>query len=266
MSSTAPGAVPAHSTEMSAPAANPNARVYRGVWSAVRPLDADTSFYQVRLDAGANGAAAGLEFRPGQFVQIYKNADPTQRSRAYSIASTPAQLPLLDFCIKRFPGGLLSAYLETVKVGDPVTLKGPFGRFILRDAHVAVASDQPIVLVATGTGIAPIRSILNSLLERKPDAKVQLVHGARHETGLYFHDEIEQLTRAHPGCACSCTCSQPSTAWQGATGYVTDVLSNAKLNLEAEYFLCGSPAVVRSTSLLLRERGVPLERIHIEKW
>lgn len=244
--------------EMSAPAANPLARVFRGVWTAVRPLNADTSFYQVRLDSPA-GSDATLDFLPGQFVQIYRAADPKARSRAYSIASTPEQLPLLDFCIKRYPKGLLSRYLATVKPGDPVALRGPFGRF-----KVGVGDTH--IFVVTGTGIAPVRAMLSELMSKRPTARITLIHGHRSADGIFFRHEFKKLAAEHSNFNYIASVSHSDATNPSERGYVTDILQSLKLEPETRYYLCGNPAMVRTASLQLLDRNIRITQIAVEKW
>jgi ferredoxin-NADP reductase len=237
----------------SPPAANPNARVYRGVWSDVRQLNEDTFLYRVRLELGPNERA--LSFAPGQFVQIYRNADPKDRSRAYSVASVPVQLPELELCIKLYPAGLLSEYLRTIKPGMPITLKAPFGRFMLRADDAA--ADVPRVFVVTGTGVAPVRSMIHALLAANAAAHVTLIQGHRSENGIFFRDEFERLAAKHGNFTYLPTVSPR---------YVTHVLRSLMLAPETRYYLCGNPAMVREASVQLLERSIAVKQIAVEKW
>lgn len=255
MSNDASAAAQTHNTEpgpreMSAPAANPNARVYRGVWTGVRQFNEDTFLYSLRLELGAGDAP--LPLVPGQFVQIYRDADPKARSRAYSVASLPSALPGLEFCIKLYPGGLLSEYFKTVQLGMPVVIKAPFGRFTLRSG-----ANTPSVFVVTGTGIAPVRPMVQALLASDSKATVTLIQGHRTESGIFFREEFAALAQQHANFAYVPTISPR---------YVTQVLRELKLEPSTHFYLCGNPAMVREASVQLVERGVPIPQIAVEKW
>lgn len=237
----------------SPPSANPNARFYGGVWSGVRQLNEDTFLYRVRLDSGTNPPA--LQFAPGQFAQIYRDADLKDRSRAYSIASVPSELPELEFCIKHYPNGLLSTYLNTIKPGMPITLKGPFGRFTFRDGDAT--TDTPRIFVVTGTGIAPVRSMVRALLAADAAANVTLIQGHRSPSGIFFRKEFERLASEHSNFKYLPTVSPR---------YVTHVLQSLTLARDTRYYLCGNPAMVREASVQLVERNVPIKQITVEKW
>jgi len=238
--------------EMSAPAGNPNARVFRGTWTSVEQLNEDTFVYRARLELGAGEI---LSFAPGQFAQIYRDADPKQRSRAYSIASSPEQLPDIEFCIKLYPKGMLAEYLRTVRPGMPIVLKAPFGRFTLRGP--AVGANSPSVFVVTGTGIAPVRPMVQELLLSDPTVNATLIQGHRSERGIFFRDEFAALAKQHANFTYVPTISPR---------YVTQVLREHKFESSTNFYLCGNPAMVREASVQLVERGVPIKQIAVEKW
>lgn len=164
----------------------------------------------------------GLEsfpFAPGQFVSLVAcDENGKEQSRAYSIASAPAGNHF-ELCVNRVESGFFSNLLPDLPAGASVQLEGPHGFFTLREP----LTDS--LLVATGTGIAPIRAYLQWLFppdgpNRSHGKDLWLVYGARYETGLYYHDEFEVLAARHPNFHYLPTLSRGPQSWIGLRGYV----------------------------------------------
>jgi ferredoxin-NADP reductase len=163
-------------------------------------------------------------FISGQFVSTVA-ADPTgkQQTRAYSIASA-ARENRFDLCVNRVEGGFFSnhlADLADLAPGGTVNVHGPHGHFILR----APVTDS--ILIATGTGIAPMRGFVQSLFpeggpDRSEGKQIWLVYGTRHESELYYQDEFETLAAKHPNFHYLATLSRAGDSWTGLRGYVQD--------------------------------------------
>jgi ferredoxin-NADP reductase len=163
-------------------------------------------------------------FQAGQFVSaVAEDATGKQQTRAYSIASA-ANLNRFDLCVNRVEGGFFSNYLAdltVLPVGAAIQVHGPHGHFILQ---------QPItdsILVATGTGVAPMRGYTQWLFpeggpDRSEGKNIWLVYGTRHETELYYHEEFEALAKRKPNFHYLATLSRASEGWGGLRGYVQD--------------------------------------------
>lgn len=165
-----------------------------------------------------------FHFAPGQFVSMVA-ADPNGKvqTRAYSIASAPRRNEI-DICVNRVEGGFFSNFLCDMKIGETVQFHGPHGLFLLR---------QPLtdaILIATGTGIAPMRSYAQALFPEGQEPttegkKIWLVYGTRHETELYYKQYFEKLAAQHPGFHYINTLSRPHEGWEGARGYVQEYVA-----------------------------------------
>ena len=168
-------------------------------------------------------------FMPGQFISaVAEDARGKQQTRAYSLASAPSG-NRIELCVNRVEAGFFSNHLadlpddpdELLPVGGKIHVHGPHGHFTLRDP----ITDS--ILVATGTGVAPMRSFLQSLFpasgeDRSNGKQIWLVYGTRHETELYYREEFEALERRVPNFHYLPTLSRPLGEWTGLRGYVQD--------------------------------------------
>ena len=136
-----------------------------------------------------------LGFVPGQWLSLKASTpDGEEITRAYSIASPPSEDARFAFCLNRVQDGFMSNYLCDMKEGDEITFQGPFGAFILRPPL------RDTVFIATGTGIAPFRSMLHWLLAdalRHQDRQFWLLFGVRYEQDIYYREEFERLAQEH---------------------------------------------------------------------
>ena len=134
-----------------------------------------------------------FRFTPGQFVSIKQpKLDGKAHTRAYSIASAPRPDATFDLCLNRVEDGFLSNWLCDLEVGANIKFHGPHGLFVLREPR------QDAIFIATGTGIAPIRGMIQWLFER-PDRncghEYWLVFGTRGEESIYYREEFAQIAR-----------------------------------------------------------------------
>jgi ferredoxin-NADP reductase len=171
----------------------------------------------------------GFPFAAGQFISaVAPDATGKQQTRAYSIASA-ARENRFDLCVNRVEGGFFSNYLADLPVGGAIQVHGPHGHFILKEP----VTDA--ILIATGTGIAPMRGFAQWLFppDDGPDAgadrsggkDIWLVYGTRHETEIYYQDEFEALAERHPNFHYSVTLSRAGEDWTGNRGYVQEYVA-----------------------------------------
>jgi Na+-transporting NADH:ubiquinone oxidoreductase subunit F len=208
-----------------------------------------------------------VPFKAGQYVQFqvpeYEQC-PESVYRAYSIASAAHESNGITLVVTKAPGGLATTYIhEVLKEGDEVTFNGPYGDFHLRD------SDREIFLVATGSGLAPIMSILYQIAEEGISRKTTLVFGERYEKDLFYVEEIEALKQRIPRLEVIFTLSRPQEedSWEGERGRVTDVLEKIiKDGMNKEAYLRGNPAMVESCQELLTKKGIPGDLIFFDKF
>lgn len=200
-------------------------------------------------------------FQPGQIIQFV--LEP-KTLRLFSIASTPAMLPLLELCVDISPGGKGSQFIEGLAPGDRARFRGPFGVFT-----VPAAETRPLEFVATGAGIAPIRGMIQSLYEAGVSStrSVTLTFGNRTVPDILYHEEWLALARRVRSFRYHPTLSQPSSEWTGLRGRVTETLSSRRGELARRaFFLCGGPQMVDDTRKVLEGLGVPERDVHFEKF
>ncbi len=207
-----------------------------------------------------------IEFKAGQFIQFqvpeYEGCEESVY-RAYSVASAASDTAGISLIVTRVPQGLATTYIhDFLKEGDEVIFNGPHGDFFLRD------SDRDIFLVATGSGMAPIMSLLNKIADEKIERRVVFVFGARHKGDLFYLDEIRELQKRIPNMEFYTVLSKPpEEGWDGEKGRVTDVLQKCITSGDSlQGYICGNPAMVESVDKLMQEKGVPAEHIFYDKF
>ena len=206
---------------------------------------------------------AEVKFFPGQYMDI---AVPgTDATRSFSMANTSSrESGQLEFVIKIYPDGLFSHFLDArLAVGDRLSLTGPFGVFTLRD------SDENLVFVGGGAGMAPILSLLRSMAERVISRKATYYYGARGRRDLCFEAELRALETTLPDFRYVPALSEPGPDedWDGETGLITDVVKRHETGLKNVHaYVCGPPPMVEAALPLLEILGVPEKRIYYDKF
>lgn len=201
-----------------------------------------------------------FRFTPGQFVSLKEQVAGKEVTRAYSIASAPNG-KRFALCLNRVAEGLVSPKLFDLKLGEPIDIQEPLGYFTLRHA------EKPAVFVATGTGIAPFRSILLAapLAESGP---ITLVLGARHAHGVLYREEFEALAEQHAHFRFLPTITRPDETWHGAVGRVQGHL-DAVLAAHADQpdvYICGLKEMVDDVRAWLKQKGFDRKQIIYEKY
>ncbi|GAA1706852.1 hypothetical protein GCM10009831_15640 [Dietzia cercidiphylli] len=200
-----------------------------------------------------------LAFLPGQYVNV--SVPGTDQVRSYSFSTGPDD-DRLSFLIKYAPGGAMSEYLaQRCAVGDRLDLTGPMGSFFLRE------SPRPLLLLAGGTGLAPVLSILESLaVAGSVDRPVHLVYGTSRDTDVVYTDLLDDYTTRLPGMTWDLVVSDPATAFPN-TGYVTGLIRREHLhNGTADIYLCGPPPMVESVRTFLDTEGLEVTHFYYEKF
>lgn len=203
-----------------------------------------------------------LPYQAGQFAQLSFDSLPGV-ARSYSFATPMQPDAQVSFFVRKVPEGLFSSHVHAhAVVGEGVTVDGPQGDFHLRPA------DAPLLLVAGGSGLAPVLALLEQALADGVKRPVSLIFGARTQADLYALDHLQELNRQWPeGFDFVPILSQEPAAsgWQGPRGLVTDLIP-ARLREGSHAYLCGPPAMVDVASALLRELGVAPADIHADRF
>ena len=205
-----------------------------------------------------------FSFLPGQFISmIVPGAGPGGRDlrRAYSIASEPEKKHF-ELCVKLVEGGPGTTYLNNLRLGESFKGMAPYGDFVYKPKDSRAA-----IMVATGTGIAPFRSMIHShLFKNNKPTKTHLLYGARALSDLLYTEELEAaLGKGHFIQALS---KLPAdTPWNGIRGRVTDYLRTheAEINWHlTDFYLCGNGAMIDEVKQILTAHGVQKTSIHQE--
>ncbi|HVO99510.1 MAG TPA: FAD-binding oxidoreductase [Bryobacteraceae bacterium] len=199
-------------------------------------------------------------FVPGQFVSINHVVNEKKITRAYSIASAPSESNRFELCLDLVQDGLLSPRLFALQPGEALEIRPPLGMFVLRNPP------RDSVLIATGTGIAPFRSMLQAQLNESSQ-KFTLVFGARHEGDLLYSRELEGMAAKYSHFQFLPTLSRPGESWKGRSGYVQEHLKEAiGERRDVDVFLCGMKAMVDDVRNILKEMGFDRKQIFYEKY
>ncbi|MFI5613759.1 2Fe-2S iron-sulfur cluster-binding protein [Amycolatopsis sp. NPDC051903] len=187
-------------------------------------------------------------FRAGQFLEVQL---PGDEPRPYSLANPPHHNDAVQLHVRTEPGGRFSEQVVgSLRPGDTLDVDTPFGEFVLDDG------DGPVVLLATGTGFAPIQSIVLDLVAQRRTRPVHLYWGARTEEDLYFADLPRRWAARHSWFRFTPVLSRPAPDWTGATGYVQDAALADHPDLTAHHaYACGSEAMTTAAHTLLTTRG-----------
>jgi len=201
-----------------------------------------------------------LVFQPGQFVSLSHSIHGKNITRAYSIASRPAG-NRFELCLNRVMDGHLSPHLFDMAPGDAVELKGPLGTFVWRKPV------GPSILVATGTGIAPFRGMLQEELASPDGPPVTLIFGARYPHGLAYRDDFQEMAASNPRFRFWPTVTRPDDSWTGRTGRVQPLLLEA-LGGRTDFhvYVCGMKEMVDDVRARLKELGFDRKQIVYEKY
>ncbi len=213
---------------------------------------------------------APMTFEPGQWVNVLLPIDAPEAEikRSYSIASAPDGSPRFDVAVTRVKGGPGSTFLHEVEPGVVLRFIGPQG-FFTRPATGGPAS----LMIATGTGVTPMRSMLGAALAAASSAPISILLGVRHEQDLLYADELRRAAEAHPFVRFEPTLSQPGPGWQGRKGYVQTHVRELWDELAAlgagppHAYICGLERMVGSVRELLRkDLGLPRQQVHSERY
>lgn len=199
-------------------------------------------------------------FVPGQFVSMNEVIQGKKITRAYSLASPPSETNRFELCLNLVHQGLLSPRLFAMQPGETVEIRPPLGMFVLRHPP------RDAILIATGTGIAPFRSILKGQLHATSQA-FTLVFGVRHESHLMYRAEFEEMASAFPHFRFMPTLSRPTESWKGRSGHVQAHLAEAIGDRrDVDVFLCGLKLMVDDVRNILKEMGFDRKQILFEKY
>jgi CDP-4-dehydro-6-deoxyglucose reductase, E3 len=221
---------------------------FESVVSRVTDLTPDVREIELSLIAPAT-----IAFAAGQFISFEVEAPgwPYPITRSYSIASDPARRDRIVILLNLVSRGRMSPYLFGLRPDDRITFRGPIGTFCLRP------NERDLLFVATGTGIAPVHSMLRSLASQGSTRQITLFWGLRSSKDVYYQEELAGLQQQLPAFSYVTTLSRPDNGWDGAHGQVTPLVENrisTVTNLDA--YVCGNEAMIKDVTAVLNRKGL----------
>ena len=210
-------------------------------------------------------AVERLPFHPGQYLDVLLDGG---RRRSFSIACPPHDAGLLELHVRRVPGGgftqrLFGASDPALGPGALLRIEGPMGQFSYRPGT------SPIVMVAGGTGFAPLKSMLRHVLETGIRREIHFYWGARHAADVYEEQRVLGWTRSHSQLRFTAVLSEatPAEAAHQRTGWVHDAVLADHADLSAfEVYAAGPPAMIEAMRASFPRHGLPAERLYFDSF
>jgi len=230
-----------------------------GVIAESIPLTHDILEIRVNLNAPLPA------YKAGQYAEI--SVSGIDAARSYSFARAPGgeEPNSIGFFVRLVPNGEMSTWLHaTSRVGEPITVSGPHGTFFLRE------EDSPIVCIAGGSGLAPIKALLEQMVLDGAQRPVRFLFGARSQRDLYCQEAIEQIAGSYRGNFefVPVLSDEPETSdWSGLRGLVTEyVVDDDTEFAQTQAYLCGPPPMIDSAIAVLNAAGVKDDQIFFDKF
>ncbi|MGH9469367.1 MAG: ferredoxin--NADP reductase [Terriglobia bacterium] len=233
------------------------AAVHRALLSRAWGAGARTGRFEFELPGGSH-----FEFHTGQFITLHAIRGGIQYTRAFSIATASDGGQRFELCLNLEPQDDFSSWIRGLKPGDPVEFSGPYGAFRLRRPL-----GEALAFIATGTGIAPIRAMLQELYRgRGFSGEAWLIFGVRTEAAILYRDEFEGLSQKYPGFHFVPTLSRADSGWPGPTGRVqVQIMEYLAHKPGLHAYVCGRPEMVEDVSRLLLSMGYGEDAVSCEK-
>jgi CDP-4-dehydro-6-deoxyglucose reductase, E3 len=199
---------------------------------AVERISEDVTIVRLQLPVETE-----FSFEPGQYVDVILR-DGSRRS--YSMANAPAESGQIEWHVRAMPGGRFSQHVyQHLKPRDLLRVEGPFGSFALRDTNA------PMIFLASGTGYAPIASMMKSHRERIASRGATLYWGGRREADLYAIQEAEEWAKEFSAVSFVPVLSDPDDKWEGRRGLVHEAVRSDHADLSTfEVYACGNPLMI----------------------
>lgn len=200
-----------------------------------------------------------LEFIPGQFISIKVNE---RDIRSYSLAGVVGEKSY-RMIVDIKPGGPGSKYFEALQVGDEMTFLGPVGKFVYQPDD----GTNEVIFLVTGSGIAPIKAMIEEAIARGENRKMTLYFGLRYFDDIFWNVYFDELQRKYSNIKFVLCLSKPDERWHGVTGHITDFLDLDHQNLAAaSAYLCGNGKMIEEAVEILERKGMIKEKVYFEKF
>ena len=223
---------------------------------ACRVVDLEDATHDIRILRLEPPPGVCFDFRAGQYAKL---GFATLPPRDYSMANTPGE-PLLEFHIRDVGDGASRYAVRQLVRGETVTVGGPLGDAYLRDEHAG-----PIVAIAGGSGLAPMKAIVETALARDPMRDIGLYFGVRRERDLYLVEHFRRLASAHRRFRFIPVVAEPGGPSPWRSGLVGDAMAADITDFtHSKVYLAGPPPMVEAAVTLLRARGLAAADIHAD--
>lgn len=205
-----------------------------------------------------------FDYKPGQFVMLLLPIESKYQNRSYSIASPPFGDNTFELAIVLNPKGLGTPYLwEKVEIGSAIEVSKPLGKFILQEPI-----EEDICFIGTGTGIAPLRSMILHIINNNiPYKNIYLIFGNRWEKDILYFKEFKELAEDHKNFNFIPVLSRDNPGWTGKKGYVHEIyqeIFSDKRN--ATFYMCGWKDMLKDARLNLEKMGYDKKKIKFESY
>ena len=222
-----------------------------GIITDIRQETPDVKTFRVNAPEGGKL----FEHMPGQCAMV---CAPGVSEGMFSITSSPTNKEYQEFSIKKC--GMLTDYLHSLQVGDEITVRGPYGN------HFPVETElkgKNLLFIAGGIGLAPLRSVLNYMLDKRADyGSIDLVYGARSKEDFVRYEELTELWPQQPDTRVHLTIDKPQEGWTGNVGFVPAFLKDLQFTPDKTVLLCGPPIMIKLCLAALVEMGFTKEQVY----
>lgn len=220
---------------------------FAGEISAIERVSSSVAIVRVRPEEPFT------RYRPGQYASVAFGALP---SREYSFANAHGAAEL-EFHVRRVEGGQVSTHVcDRAKPGDPVSIVAPYGLSYLRPP-----STGRLILIASGTGLAPIKAMLHAMADTNHDGEIHVYQCARSEKDLYFVEELQELCRRIKNISIDTVTRDPDIPGSSSRGRLISIMNARYLDLsDATAYLCGSEGLVRKCREALTRLNLPSDQ------
>ncbi len=211
-----------------------------------------------RMDVAPDGGPR-VAFLPGQYVHL--QVPGTSLARAYSFANAPEAAGPYTFYVKALPRGVMSEYVAMrPRSGDPIGMVGPYGQFYLRPVK------RPLLMVAGGTGLAPMLAMLEHLAHTGGCAQpIGLLYGVNEADERFALEQLHAYRDA--GLPLAIECAAVAGGAGCTPGHVTSLLHEDRIHGgDCDVYLCGPPPMIDAANRWLHARGVDAKRVHAERF
>ncbi|MFW6189130.1 MAG: NADH:ubiquinone reductase (Na(+)-transporting) subunit F [Planctomycetota bacterium] len=236
-----------------------NVQMFEATVRSTRSVTPDIKEIEFSLDEPEE-----IHFRCGQYVQVQAPSPEGAVFRAYSISNPESVNGVVRLVVRLVPGGIGSTYLHNLEEGQKVIFTGPFGEF-----HLSEDPEVEIVCVGGGCGMAPIRSVVHSTLERWPERRCSMFFGCRGTDDIFYMDEFKELEKKHPNFRVVYALSDlgPDEEWDGETGFIhLSVDKYLEEDPDRQAFLCGPPPMIEAVQDVLQDKGMRPEDVFYDEF